>query len=111
MAVCGDAAVALSQGRLCGTLAMRFRIRSVSVRPGNVVRIHIDDEDAVAFKDAEDCLDVRPTVAKLFLLFRTPFGENLLREPWRLVEKGAAEVENVRPGYDGHFNDQQVVVV
>src|SRR5437868_5565386 len=61
-------------------LAMRFQTGPDSIRPRNVVRIHVDHEDAIGFKSAEDCLDLRPALAKLVLLFRLPFSQDFLGE-------------------------------
>jgi len=50
-------------------------------------------------------------VAKLFFLFSPPFGHDLLREVWRLVEVRAGKIKYERRAYDSHLDNPEFVVV
>jgi hypothetical protein len=78
---------------------------------GNVAGIHINHEDAVPFKKPKDRLDFRPARTELLFFLRTPIRHYFFGEVGRLVEIGAGEIENERPGHDGHFDDPKFIVI
>ena len=83
----------------------------VSVAEGDVAWIHVAHEHPETFEKPEDRLYVSPSWAEMFCCFSAPVGQHLVGEVGRPVERGAGEIEDERPGHDGHFDNPQLVVV